>query len=293
MLRNFMAWLDSYTSRNEPGLVLRGLVLGMAVVGVLGALFDDRLIRGVAIVGVVVLGVSALGVLLVDRYRLQVGDEAQRQLLTRYCDFLAENSTAAPLVLIESWHHKVYVEANGDVREIAMIKAVALRDEVHFIRFHLGSDWDQPEEYRRNVTVKARGVGLDGMVGPQWKVTNTWLSDAKLNSIVHFRSPVRRGEVVRLEMVRYWPAKCRPLMRQRVAEDFYFRTTELLQIQQIEYQVILPLGFDVTHRPIGFTVPDEHTSIDAYTDTEGRRVVVCRAARLPKRRNVGMRLELV
>lgn len=292
MLRNLMAWLDSYISRKEPGAALRWVVAGMAVVGVLGALFDHSAIRVVAIVGVVVLGVSSLTVLLVDRYRLQVGDDTQRQLLARYCDFLVENKMT-PLVSIENWHHKVYVEANGDVREIAMIKAVALREEVHFIRFHLGSDWEQPEEYRRNVTVRARAVNLDGMLGPQWNVTNTWLSDDKLNSIVHFASPVRRGEEVRLEMVRHWPAKCRPLMRHRVAEDFYFRTTELLQIQQIEYQVILPLGFDVTHRPIGFTVPDEHTSIDAYTDTEGRRVVVCRAARLPKRQSVGMRLELV
>ncbi len=292
MLRNFIAWLDSYISAKEPASILRVLVLLMAVVGVLGALFERPGIRVVAIVGVVVLGVSALAVLLVDRYRLRVGRDTERELLARYCDFVIENRLA-PLVSIENWHHKVYVEANGDVREIAMIKAVALRDEVHFIRFHLGCEWNQPEEYRRNVTVRARRVDLDGMRGPQWNVTNTWLSGAKLNSIVHFNSPVRRGEEVVLEMVRHWPAKCRPLMRQRVAEDFFFRTTELLQIQQIEYQVILPLGFDVRHQPIGFTEPDEHTSIDAYTDTEGRRVVVCRAARLPQRQSVGMRLELV
>jgi hypothetical protein len=196
-------------------------------------------------------------------------------------------------VSIETWHHKVYVQPNGDVREVAMIKAVALREEVHFIRFHLGSDWDQPEEYRRNVTVRARGVNLDGAPGPQWNVTSTWLSRAKLKTIVHFRSPVRLGEEVRLEMVRFWPAKCLPLMRHGVGENFYFRTTDLLRIQHIEYQVILPLGFDVTHAPIGFDEPDEHTSVDAYTDTEGRRVIVCRAERLPIRQPVGMRLELV
>lgn len=292
MLRNFTAWLDSYTSRKEPAAMLRRLVAVMAVVGVLGAIFDQSAILVLAIVGILVLGLFSLAILLVDRHRLQVGDDMQRQLLARYCDFLIENKMT-PLVSIENWHHKVYVEANGDVREVAMIKAIALRDEVHFIRFHLGSDWDQPEELRRNVTVRAHCVNHDGKLGPQWNVTTTWLSDAKLNTIVHFGSPVRRGEEVRMEMVRHWPAKCRPLMRQRAAENFYFRTTELLQIQRIEYQVILPLGFDVTHRPIGFTEPDAHTSIDAYTDTEGRRVVVCRATRLPKRHSVGMRLELV
>jgi len=292
MFRNFIAWLDSYISGKEAATVLRVLVVLMAVVGVLGAVFDETGIRVGAIVGVLVFGVSALVILLADRYRLQVGHDTQRELLARYCDFVIDNRMA-PLVSIETWHHKVYVEANGDVREVAMIKAVALRDEVHFIRFHLGSEWDQPEEYRRNVTIRARGISLDGVLGPQWNVTNTWLSDAKLNSIVHFRSPIRRGEEVRLEMVRFWPAKCRPMMKHGVAEEFFFRTTDLLRIQQFEYQVILPLGFDVAHQPIGFTVPDEHTSIDTYSDTEGRRVVVCRASRLPKRQSVGMRLELV
>jgi hypothetical protein len=292
MLRNVTTWLDSYISRKEVTALVRGLVVLMAVAGVVGAIFDYSAIRIGAIVGVLVFGVCCLGVLLVDRYRLQVGHDAQRELLARYCDFVIDNRMV-PLVSISTWHQKVYVHANGDVREVAMIKAVALRDEVHFIRFHLGSEWDQPEELRRNVTIRARGVGVDGPVGPQWKVTNTWLSGAKLNSIVHFRSPLRLGEEVRLEMVRFWPAKCRPLMRQGAAEDFYFRTTDLLRIQQFEYQVILPVGFDVVHQPIGFTEPDEHTSIDAFCDTEGRRVVVCRASRVPLRHNVGMRLELV
>jgi hypothetical protein len=292
MLRNFVAWLDSYISRKEPGAVLRVLVVLMAVAGVLGGVFDEPWVRVSAIVGVVVLGVSCLGILLADRYRLRLGYETQRELLARYCDFVADNNLS-PVVSIENWHQKVYIQPNGDVREVAMIKAVALRDEVHFIRFHLGSEWDQPEEYRRNVTIRARGIDIDGAIGPQWKVTNNWLSDAKLNSIVHFSSPVRRGEEVQLEMVRFWPAKCRPLMRQGVADDFFFRTTELLRIQQFEYQVILPLGFDVVYRPIGFTEPDEHTSIDVYNDTEGRRVVVCRASRLPHRQSVGMQLELV
>jgi hypothetical protein len=292
MFRNFIAWLDSYISGKEPAVVLRVAVVLMAVVGVVGVLFDDPAIQVSAIVGVAVLGVSGLSILLADRYRLQVGHDTHRQLLARYCDFVIDNKMV-PLVSIENWHQKVYVQANGDVREVAMIKAVALRDEVHFLRFHLGSDWDQPEEHRRNVTIRARGVGIDGIVGPQWNVTNTWLSDAKLKSIVHFRSPVRRGEEVRLEMVRIWPAKCQPMMRHGVPEDFFVRTTELLRIRQFEYQVILPLGFDVAHKPIGFTEPDEHTSIDLYTDTEGRRVVVCRASQLPTRHSVGMRLELV
>jgi hypothetical protein len=292
MLRNFTTWLDSYISRKEPTALLRALVVLMAVAGLLGAIFDEHAIRIAAIVGMLVLGLSALLVLVADRLRLQHKHDAHRELLARYCDFVIDNRMR-PLVSIETWHHKVYVQPNGDVREVAMIKAVALRDEVHFIRFHLGSEWDQPEEQRRNVTVRARGINVDGVPGPQWNVTNTWLSDDKLNTIVHFGAPVRLGEEVRLEMVRFWPAKCLPLMRHGAAENFFFRTTDLMQIRQAEYQVILPLGFDVAHQPIGFIEPAEHASIDAYTDTEGRRVVVWRAMRLPNRHSVGMRLELV
>lgn len=292
MLRNFSGWLDSYITPKEPGILLRGLVVLVAVAGVVAVLFDDAGIRGGAIVVGVVLGVFALLVLIADRWRLQSKHETHRELLARYCDFVIGNSMT-PLVAIPTWHQKVYVQPNGDVREVALIKAVALREEVHFIRFHLGSEWNQPAKSLRNVTIRARGISLDGLPGPHWNVTNTWLPGAKLNTIVHFHSPVRRGEEIRMEMVRFWPAKCLPLMRHGVAENFFFRTTDLLQIQHLEYQVILPLGFDVAHEPIGFTEPDEYTSVDAYSDTEGRRVIVCRAHRLPKRRSVGMRLELV
>jgi hypothetical protein len=292
MVRNLTAWLDSHISRPVPAEILKALVVLMAVAGLLGAVFREPGIRVGAVVVLVVLGILALAVLLTDWRRLRGKNDTHRELLARYCDFVAENRVA-PLVSIVNWHQKVYVQPNGDVREAVMIKAVALREEVHFIRFHLGSEWPQPEQHRRGVTIRARGIEDDGHLGPQWNVTNTWLSPDKLNSIVHFHSPVRRGEEIHMEMVRSWPAKCLPLMRLGAAERFFFRTTDLLQIQRLEYQVILPPGFDVAHEPIGFTEPDEHVSVDRYTDVEGRRVVVCRATDLPKHQSVGMRLELV
>jgi hypothetical protein len=197
-----------------------------------------------------------------------------------------------PLVSVENWHQKVHIQPNGDVREVVMIKAVALRDEVYFIRFHLGCEWPQPEKYRRHVRVRANSVRVNGAGSPEWTLTNTWISDAKLKTIVHFRTPVRRGDEVRIEMERYWPAKCLPLMREGAAERFVFRTTELLRIRRLEYQVILPSGFEATYEPIGLTTPDNQLSVDGYTDIEGRRVVICRATELPERSTVGMRLAL-
>jgi len=111
-------------------------------------------------------------------------------------------------------------------------------------------------------------------------------------SIVHFHSPVRMGQVIRMEMTRFWPAKCLPLMQRGAAEQFVFGTTELLHIRHLEYQVSLPTGFDARYEPIGFTPPDNQISVAGYTDVGGRRVFICRITELPERRTVGMRLAL-
>lgn len=264
---------------------MKALVVLLAFAGLVGTLFGNILVRGAAVVVVVLGGVGAL---LVARRRVPSG---HAELVSRYCDFVIDRKLT-PLVSVENWHQKVYVQPNGDVREVVTIRAVALRDEVHFIRFHLGSEWDQPESHRRKVVVRATSVAVDDVDCPQWNFTSTWLSPAKLRTIVHFHEPVRRAQEIRLEMTRFWPAKCLPMMRHGVPESFFFRTTELLRIQRLEYQVILPLGYEVTHEPVGFAEPDEHTSVQTYTDPDGRRVVICRASRLPERRSVGMRLEV-
>ena len=49
-----------------------------------------------------------------------------RKLLTRYCDFVRDNSSDQ-LVSVESWEQTVYLRPNGDVREVLVIKAIALR----------------------------------------------------------------------------------------------------------------------------------------------------------------------
>jgi hypothetical protein len=65
-------------------------------------------------------------------------------LLARYCNFVIDNSPE-PLVSIEAWQQWVFIHANGDVREVLTLRAVALREKVCFIRLKAGSGWDQPE----------------------------------------------------------------------------------------------------------------------------------------------------
>jgi hypothetical protein len=291
MFKGFIAWLDSYISREEPSAILKSLVGLMAFAGLLGTIFGNQAIRVGAFVLVIVFVVSVILLLLTDRRRLRREHDEYRKLLTRYSEFVIANSEE-PLVAIEDWHQKVYIQPNGDVREVSVIRATALRDEVHFIRFHAGSRWEQPEKYRRKVQIRARGIKVNGFTGPHWHVTNTWLSDNKMKSIVHFESPVSKGEEIRLELVRFWPAKCLPLMRDGASDDFDVRTTKLLQLRRMEYQVILPPGFDAVYEPIGFTEPNKDMSVDAFTDGEGRKVITFRATRVPDRKTVGMRLEL-
>jgi hypothetical protein len=273
------------------------IVFGAGVVAVAGLLVvtsGKGVFRGVATVVVIAFIVGSVVLSLAERRVAgHVADDC-RHLVTRYCDFVVAhgNGDRGLLMSVVNWHQKVHIRPNGDVREVVVIEGVAQRDAVYFIRFQLGSAWDQPEKYRKNVAVIADHIEIDGRPTTRWSITNSWLSDARLMSIVHFHSPVRMGQDIRMEMTRFWPGKCLPLMRGGAAEHFVFRTTELLHIQRLEYQVSLPAGFDAAWTPIGFAPPDRRVSVTAYDDVAGRRVFICRATELPGRRTVGMRLAL-
>lgn len=291
MLRSFIAWLDSYISREEPSSILKAVVGLMAFAGLLGTVFGNQAIRVGAFVAVIVFVISMGLLLLADRRRLKREYEIDRELLDRYCDFVIDNSSD-PLVSIETWAQSVYIHRNGDVREVLTIKAIALRERVYFIRLTAKSKWDQPEQYRRGVKVIARSVTVNGTSGPRWNVTTSWSSAQKMTSILPLHDPVKAGEEIFFEVVRIWPSKARPLMRQGLAEDFTLQTSSLLKIQHAEYRVILPPGVDAVHEPIGQAAPDVRLSIEAQRDQEGRRVFTWRAETVPTFTPVGIRLEL-
>jgi hypothetical protein len=149
MFKGFIAWLDSYISREEPSSVLKAMVALMAFAGLLGTIFGNQAIRAGAFVVVIVFVMSVVLLLLADRQHLSQSYDTHRSLLARYCDFIIDHSSE-PLVAIDTWRQKVYVQPNGDVREVLVLKAVALRERVYFIRLTAGSGQEQPEKYRRN-----------------------------------------------------------------------------------------------------------------------------------------------
>jgi hypothetical protein len=292
MFKSFITWLDSYISREEPSSVLKAMVGLMAFAGLLGTIFGSQAIRTGAFVVVIVFVVSVMLLLLADRRRLRCAYEKDRALLMHYCNYLIENCTD-PALSIETWTQRVYVHPNGDVREVLTLKAIALRDEVPFIRLTAGCGWDQPEKYRRDVKIIARGLTLSGTPGPRWNVTAPWLSTQKMISILHLNQPIKRGKEVLVEVIRSWPAKCLPLMRGGEAEDFFIRTSDLLEVEHIDYSVILPPGFDAVYELIGSTAPNVQLSADAEYDQEGRRVLAWHADKVPAGTPVGARIELI
>jgi hypothetical protein len=162
----------------------------MAFAGLLGTIFGNQAIRVGAFVVVIVFIASVILLLLADRRNLQRSNETTRELLTRYCDFITENNPE-PLISVETWDQVVYVEPNGDVREVIKITAVALRERVYFIRMTAGSRWDQPERYRRNVRVVARSLTVNNSPGPRWIVTTSWTSEQKLTAVLHLHEPIK------------------------------------------------------------------------------------------------------
>jgi hypothetical protein len=291
MFKSFVAWLDSYISREEPSSVLKAMIGLMAFAGLLGTIFGSQTIRVGAFVVLIVVAMSIIIVLLDDRRKLTAAHNAHLGLLTQYCELLAERSTK-PLVSIENWRQRVAVLPNGDVREVLTINAVALRERVYFIRLKAGSWWDQPERYRNDVKIIARSLTTGGVPGPRWNVTTWWDSMRKVTSVLHLHQPIKYGEHVYFEMIRLWPAKCQPMMRDRHAEDFTLRISSLLKIQQVEYSVTLPPGFDAVYEPIGAGEPNVHLVTETDLDHEGRRVFTWRTASLPTSTKVGIRLEL-
>ena len=193
---------------------------------------------------------------------------------------------------MESWDQTVYLRPNGDVREVLVIKAVALRERVYFVRMTAGSRWEQPDRYRRNVTVAARGVTVNGSSGTRWNVTTSWTSAQKMTAVLHLHEPVKQGEEIHFEVVRVWPGKCRPLMRDLAAEEFIFRPTNLLMTSRVTYTIVLPEGYDAIHEPIGQHHPGVNLTVLPHRDKEGRRVFAWSADIVPAGTAVGIRLEL-
>jgi hypothetical protein len=292
MFKGFILWLDSHIAREEPSSIVKSMIGLLTFAGLLGTVFGNHAIRAGAFVIAVLFILSITLALLGDRRRLRKAYNAQRAQLVRYCTHLVE-SNSAPQLSIDCWRQWVFVQPNGDVREVLKLNAVVLGESMHFLRLTSGCRWDQPERFRRDVKVTANRLAANGTRGTHWDVTTAWQSMQKLTHITHLGEPIYRGEEIPIELVRLWPAKCLPLMRYQEVESFTLVATNRLQVQSAEYRVILPPGFDAVQELIGATHADVHLSAETEYDQEDRKVFVWRSEKIPARTAIGMRLQLI
>jgi hypothetical protein len=292
MFKSFVTWLDSYIAQRGPARVIGDLVGLLSFAGLLGTLFGSQTVRAGAFIAAGLLVLVGILFVLADRRRLQRDYNVHRDLLGKYCDFIVDHRPE-PLVLVNEWDQTVFIQRNGDVREKLTIKAVALREEVYFIRFYAGSEWDQPEKQRNKVRINARSLKVNGKQGPHWNVTKSWLSSKRMAMIVHLHAPIRQGQEICLNIERFWPKKCQPIMRDHNAEDFYFQSGKVLQIDKVTYRVVFPGEYNVTYEAIGFQ--DDFMSgayITSEIDNDGRTVVTMHIDHVPVDAEYGMNLDV-
>jgi hypothetical protein len=119
---------------------------------------------------------------------------------------------------------------------------------------------------------------------------SSWEGD-KLVAYIDLDPPLRRGETIRFQVERFWPAKCIPMMRYGQAEKFILRTTSALEINYVKYSVILPSEREAAYELIGQGEPDVQLLGD-MTEQNGRKIYTWYAEKVPEYTWVGIRLQL-
>lgn len=290
MLEAFTKWLDGYLDDHEPSVVLRAAVGLLAFASLLGVLFNSQAIRAGAIVAVIFSMMSCMLLLLADRRRIRRVRDTYLRRLNWYYEVLGGLSPE-PLIAVNRWEQRVDIGLNGDVHEVLTIEAVAPREHVFFARLTARSLWPQPDSQLRRIRMTARSLKADGSHGPNWQIVSTWEGD-RLVSYLDMDPPIRRGQVIRFEVRRTWPAKCQPMMRARQAENFRLRTTKALEIRRAEYCVVLPEGFEAVYELVGEGEPDVQLSAVDGKEADGRRTYTWSADKVPANTAVGIRLQL-
>lgn len=290
MLRSFIDWLDEFLAERGAADVIKAIVGLLGFAALLGVLLGSTAIKAGAVVSVILAVVSIILLLVADRRRLQKLADRYSRLLTRYCDFIADDPR--PTVLVKEWSQLVKIARNGDVEEFVTIRAVSLREQLYFLTLRVGASWDQPHKYKRKVKVNIRSLLVDGQMGPRWNVTSSWLADGRLNLLAHLHDPVEHSQELTIRMERVWPGKCIPLMIHHDPDHFTLRFDRAMKIEAATYVVVLPAGCEAHYEPIGFNSSDARFVLNYERNSEGRATFTLRVQGLDPDQRVGMRLEL-
>ncbi|GAB1509531.1 hypothetical protein [Actinophytocola sp. KF-1] len=289
MLAKFVVWLDDLLDGEGSPVIVKSVVGIMGFAVVLGAALGGAAVKAGFLVVVVLVLLSLMLILLRDRRALKRDRDDARELLSRYCDHLYDQTR--PVALVKDWNQVATISKDGSVKELITIRAEALQEFLYYLRFRADSRWTQPHRYRRRVHVDVRGVKGAGRRGPSWRVTPSWLSDGRLEILAHLHSPVPRGTEIQVEVERAWPRKCAPLMAGEL-DSFGFNFSHALKIEHATYVVVLPKGVEVYFEEADFQQPHPRFSVAGGRNKDGRFEVTLVVNDLPADVHVGMRLQV-
>jgi len=250
--------IEGLRGLTKPGILRFGLTL-LSLTGALSFIVNaTTLISYIAAVSFLSLA-GMLGQTVVSRSRLREKNRRDSELFERY---IKEISTRAQFYWkMTELKKTLEVDQNGDARDHVTVKAVAVDQELTFFRLHLGCGWNQPLRQRRKVTVRACSPLVDGVGGVDHEVTTSWISQEKLEILVHFHSPVPAGDSFVVLMSIHWPGKCKPFMKDGKTDAFTIHFQAPIGL--VEYALKFPEGFEARCQPIGFEQDGiEHVALE-------------------------------
>ncbi|QXV60987.1 hypothetical protein [Amycolatopsis sp. TNS106] len=238
---------DGFRGLTKAGILRFGLTL-LSLTGALSFIFNaTTLISYIAAVSFLSLA-GMLGQTLVSRSRLREKNRRDRELFERYIDEISKR--AQFYWKMTELKKTLEIDSNGDTHDLVAVKAIAVDQELTFFRLHVGCGWKQPVRQRRKVVVRSCSPISEGVGGVDHEVTTSWLTQEKLEVLVHFHSPVPAGEEFVVLLSIAWPGKCRPFMRDFKAD--HFMVNFQAPIGRVEYTLKFPPGFEARCQPVGF-----------------------------------------
>lgn len=182
------------------------------------------------------------------------------------------------------------VTGNGDLLSSITLQCVAVCESLRFFRFRTGPAWGQPHKYRKGVTVQVRSNISGEIGGTRRDVTTTWLDDGRMEVLVHFTTPIQRDGEFHIVMELFWPQRARPLMVDRVPDDYAIRLT--YPVPQLYYSITLPPGVRSFYDPIGFDLSEDCFELCSATNGSDQMAIQLTRHNMPFRERIGMRLDV-
>ncbi|MBE1500939.1 hypothetical protein H4696_008039 [Amycolatopsis lexingtonensis] len=268
--------------------LLRVVFTLISFVGILSPFFK------VTVLTMYLLGVGAAWLILTILYlsfgqtRQRVKSKRDHEMITRYTAEIS--ARAASFWSVERVQKVLTIDSNGDCKEYWTISGKATGQDLGFYRFRTSPGKDQTVRQRRKIQVKARTPIRGDEGGIPYHVTTAWRDENALETLVHFPSPIKVGEEFMIVAEIHWPAKCRPLVRDKETEKFSLCFANI--VGQIDYTVVLPPDTVAHYEPLGFRTGDNDMTLTPGTNTVGQRKINLIAKNVPENKTVGMYIKM-